>query len=268
MQSTTPFITIGSKGTSRPVDLRNLTPPLKLGMNNLRWDRRTGDPAANEAHGWVSNNGEPFELLRLEDAIRRGKVRPIKNVSWVQAGQLHHGTAYVPADWNPADGQLSYIAVDSATWPHGRIEAKRINDGRNVKFVATLDLHSVRASPDGHSQTQERALPLGEFYEEGKARIVIGNRYERSSAARSACIKHHGFSCVACGFDFEDFYGEIGRGFIHAHHELPISKGQRSTSVEKDLVPICPNCHAMIHRNRQALTIAELKARIQNRKSR
>lgn len=63
--------------------------------------------------------------------------------------------------------------------------------------------------------------------------------------------------------DFEKQYGELGKGFIHVHHIVPISTigGNYRIDYEKDLVPVCPNCHAMLHRNGQdeILTVEELK---------
>jgi 5-methylcytosine-specific restriction protein A len=63
--------------------------------------------------------------------------------------------------------------------------------------------------------------------------------------------------------NFEEKYGEIGRNFIHVHHIVPISTiGQEyQIDPEKDLVPVCPNCHAMLHKgqNGNVLTVQELK---------
>jgi hypothetical protein len=53
---------------------------------------------------------------------------------------------------------------------------------------------------------------------EGEASEIVLTEYERSRAAREACVQHHGYSCATCGFNFESVYGEIGRGFIHIHH--------------------------------------------------
>ena len=67
-----------------------------------------------------------------------------------------------------------------------------------------------------------------------------------------------------CGFDFEAFYGELGKNYIHVHHIVPLSKINKEYSVDpkNDLVPVCPNCHAMIHRTEPALTIDALKKQI------
>ena len=56
--------------------------------------------------------------------------------------------------------------------------------------------------------------------------------------------------CSICGFDFEKNYGELGKGFIHVHHIVPVSKIGPNYIIDpvKDLIPVCPNCHAMLHR--------------------
>lgn len=70
----------------------------------------------------------------------------------------------------------------------------------------------------------------------------------------------HGYSCFVCGFNFFETYGEIGRQFIHVHHINPLSQiGEQSVNPITDLVPVCPNCHCMIHRDKKHITIEELK---------
>lgn len=96
---------------------------------------------------------------------------------------------------------------------------------------------------------------------EGARIKVIGNRYERSRFNRSACIDFHGAICKVCSFDFKAFYGAIGEGFIHVHHLIPVSQmgGSYVINPISDLVPVCPNCHSMLHANNPPLTIEELK---------
>lgn len=88
------------------------------------------------------------------------------------------------------------------------------------------------------------------------------NAYESDRAARQACIQHFGLACAVCGLDFEEKYGALGAGFIHVHHVVPISElgpDYRLNPVE-DLRPVCPNCHAMLHRQRPPLSIEALRA--------
>ena len=96
---------------------------------------------------------------------------------------------------------------------------------------------------------------------EGAKRTITVNSYERSTAARQKCLDAHGYKCVICGFDFEERYGLIGKNYIHVHHVVPVSEvgSEYEINPEEDLVPICPNCHAMIHSTRPALGIDQLK---------
>ena len=96
---------------------------------------------------------------------------------------------------------------------------------------------------------------------EGALVTIKANRYERNQKARRECVAKKGYHCLVCGRDFESTYGEIGRGFIHVHHLTPISTiGQEyELNVDTDLVPVCPNCHYMLHRKNPPYTIEELK---------
>ncbi|MBI71510.1 MAG: restriction endonuclease [Gemmatimonadetes bacterium] len=99
-------------------------------------------------------------------------------------------------------------------------------------------------------------------YPEGAKKQIIVNAYERNNYAREKCLGHYGYKCRSCTFDFEAKYGEQGKEFIHVHHVVPISSIGQNYQVDpiKDLIPVCPNCHAMIHRYRKnTLTVDELK---------
>jgi 5-methylcytosine-specific restriction protein A len=67
---------------------------------------------------------------------------------------------------------------------------------------------------------------------------------------RRWCLAHHGARCSVCGFDFGAVYGERGEGYIHVHHLVPLAMITEATAVDpvRDLRPVCPNCHAMLHR--------------------
>jgi 5-methylcytosine-specific restriction protein A len=85
---------------------------------------------------------------------------------------------------------------------------------------------------------------------EGLKKQISVNKYERSSVARSRCIEAHGYKCKVCSFDFHKNYGELGKDFIHVHHLTPIHTIGEAYKINyiKDLIPVCPNCHAMLHR--------------------
>lgn len=116
------------------------------------------------------------------------------------------------------------------------------------------------------SRLPEELDPI-ETLTEGVGVTVTINQFERSAEARRQCIAHHGYACVVCGFDFERVYGALGRGYIHVHHVTPLAEVRREYIVDPktDLVPICPNCHAMVHSTRPALDIANLKRQMEHK---
>ena len=98
------------------------------------------------------------------------------------------------------------------------------------------------------------------LYEGTKKQITV-NAYERNSQARKECIQHYGYKCQICEFNFEKVYGEIGKDFIHVHHIVDISTIGENYKVDpiKDLIPVCPNCHAILHKKGLAYSIKEMK---------
>lgn len=98
------------------------------------------------------------------------------------------------------------------------------------------------------------------FESEGNDYTSLVKRYERSVRLRSRAIEIHGLNCAVCEFNFEEKYGVIGKEFIHIHHlERLADKGQRFVDSKKDLVPVCPNCHAMLHKKTPPYLPEELK---------
>jgi 5-methylcytosine-specific restriction protein A len=93
------------------------------------------------------------------------------------------------------------------------------------------------------------------------------NAYEREGKARAKCIAHFArknsgkILCDICKFDFEKAYGAHGKGFIHVHHRTPISEIGSEYVIDPitDLLPVCPNCHAMLHKDGKVLSTEELQ---------
>ena len=96
---------------------------------------------------------------------------------------------------------------------------------------------------------------------EGAARPIVVNAYERNRRARDRCIQHHGKTCAVCGFSFEARYGRTAAGYIQVHHIVPISTLRKKYRLNPitDLRPVCPNCHAVIHRREPPFSIEEVK---------
>ncbi|MEY3218920.1 MAG: hypothetical protein RIT27_277 [Pseudomonadota bacterium] len=103
-----------------------------------------------------------------------------------------------------------------------------------------------------------------EVYFEGAIKKISVNIYERNNKAREKCIEHYGINCYICEISFEKQYGEIGKGFIHVHHLKQLSEIREGYQVDpiEDLRPVCPNCHAMLHRKNPPYSIDELKEKL------
>lgn len=103
---------------------------------------------------------------------------------------------------------------------------------------------------------------------EGKKVYYYGTKYERDKNMRDRAISIHGYSCHICGFNYKEFYGEVGYKYIEIHHLKPLNQGERETNPETDLIPICANCHGMIHRKKTKILSPEELKNILNNKNR
>lgn len=90
---------------------------------------------------------------------------------------------------------------------------------------------------------------LEDLFEGAKKKITV-NAYERNQKARQLCLQKYGYKCCVCGFDFGEFYGDIGIGYIEVHHIKLLNEISKEYVVDpiNDLRPICPNCHSMLHK--------------------
>lgn len=101
---------------------------------------------------------------------------------------------------------------------------------------------------------------------EDLAKFNTHKRIERSLALSKRVKQIQGYTCKACDFNFEYHYGEIGKEYIEAHHNVPISKLEKAKiklDPLKDFTVLCSNCHRMIHRIRPTPSLEEFKKIIQ-----
>ena len=163
--------------------------------------------------------------------------------------------------------EKSYDELDLA-------EKKLIVDAKNKEATKYKEWHKVLEWLGLHpvnDETTESLFPdevnEKEVITEGTASQVLVNRYERSAEARAKCIALKGYRCSVCGMDFEKMYGEIGKNFIHVHHTTALSSIGKDYQIdyEKELVPVCPNCHAMLHRRNPPYGVKDLANMIKHR---
>ena len=117
------------------------------------------------------------------------------------------------------------------------------------------------ASDNVISNALPEEIEVPEQYFEGASQKVSVNIYERNAEARAKCIEYYGYACAVCTFDFQKFYGAIGKNYSHVHHLVPLSEIKKEYKLDpvKDLIPVCPNCHAIIHKTQPVLTVEQLR---------
>jgi ribosomal protein L44E len=153
---------------------------------------------------------------------------------------------------------IAYRVATGSEYPPGMfnaVEAKNYFLARGYDLVDRRDntLHRIE-SEDYESQ-----------YPEGKAKYRLHRKLERdpklANAAKAKALEiNKELKCEACGFDFFKIYGELGFGFIEAHHKIPVAilKGKKPTKIS-DLTLLCSNCHRMIHRGKRVMSVRELQ---------
>lgn len=109
---------------------------------------------------------------------------------------------------------------------------------------------------------EEEALEDSEQseYFEGRPIAIQTTRYERDRNARLASLAHHGYSCVACGFNFGAVYGPVAAHYIQVHHLNPVASHGTTVAINPitDMRPLCANCHAVAHFKSPPYTLEEI----------
>ncbi|MFE0840570.1 MrcB family domain-containing protein [Achromobacter insolitus] len=105
--------------------------------------------------------------------------------------------------------------------------------------------------------------PEGLLYED-LTRLRMHARIERNAKLTKQVKAKKGCVCEVCNLDFGKIYGELGEGYIEAHHLRPLStlKGQKvPMDPEFDFAVLCANCHRMIHRSEYISDVSEFRSK-------
>jgi len=135
------------------------------------------------------------------------------------------------------------------------------SDRQRLTRVATAIKTAVEAPTISQDLDEDEEAP------EGRVLLKQHKVRERNQSLvrkkKAQVLKRQGkLQCEVCGFDFHKVYGDLGQTFIECHHTIPISElkpGARTTL--KDLALVCANCHRMLHRGGENLTVGGLRYR-------
>ena len=227
-----------------------------------------------------------YYLSRCGEPTPNGKTGPpaaLKAKTWAEAYDFFYealGDGRTPAQFRNSLQKVR-DAFD-IVFDNGRAGWKD-KDGNQPSLGAGLrsvqdqwDNQPSRRLENSVLGLQRRVLldEVGEFMSpeartEGGQRVVNLVRHERDPKLRKDALALHGHTCMSCGFNFEKFYGEIGKTFIEVHHVVPLADaGKRTTNPETDLIVLCANCHRMVHwRKGICLSLNEIRNHIDKQRS-
>jgi 5-methylcytosine-specific restriction enzyme A len=213
------------------------------------------------------------ELMKTFKIAGRTAEGCIDGLLKLLTGQIYYtmineyGTEYYLEQIKNDFGNEGLLFALQALKKHSEYFAKRKENGQSSILYPAKILkkysHLLEQEIEYADELKESSKSK---YIEGAKKEVIVNAYERDSAARAKCLDIHGYKCSVCNFDFLKEYGELGRNYIHVHHITDLSSIGKEYDVDprNDLIPVCPNCHSMLHRDaKPARTVEALKSILQ-----
>jgi 5-methylcytosine-specific restriction protein A len=247
------------------------------------WDMEQ-DISALKSHGFFDGRWSCGRTKRIEAGDRLFLLRQGQEPRGIVASGYAKSSPHTDVHWDESrSDEALYVEVrfDTLLVPDrdGVLPLSKLQQGPLGKVIWRTQASGISIAPlpasmlerlwrafledRGQSPTvtpEEINSPA--LFFEGASRTIAVNAYERDPRARKACIDHYGTNCSVCGFNFAEAFGDLGNGFIHVHHLVPLADIGKSYVVDpvRDLRPVCPNCHAMLHRREEVLTIEKLKS--------
>jgi 5-methylcytosine-specific restriction protein A len=161
----------------------------------------------------------------------------------------------------PGKGLDAGSKLDEVVWNEFSSDLSKLR--RTAQFIRD---GSSLVSPSSAIEDSED----GAEFPEGKILTRIHNQRERNSTLtkkkKKKVLSSTGkLECEVCGFDFRAVYGDLGLGFAECHHIVPLSSLEPGHKTKlSDLAIVCANCHRMLHKSREWLSIEKLKGLIQS----
>ncbi|MCX5792447.1 MAG: HNH endonuclease [Elusimicrobia bacterium] len=198
-----------------------------------------------------------FSLAAIAYEMKPGDIIYVKEGPFIVAkGLITRGYQFNPSVLHRPDVTWGHhVKVDwKYTYPEGRI--KYVGPTQNT-------VHKLTQEQVTGLEAQSKRVFLDQEHQEDvlEGRLIECHSHARVRNPKLAQFKktQSDYRCEICGFNFEETYGNIGRGYILVHHLKPIGSRRRATKTRlEDLVVICQNCHAMLHQQRPPLSPDEL----------
>ena len=203
------------------------------------------------------------EVIELSEVLNKLPVQPyrsdaekFRNPNGVGL-KLNNFKAIDP-DYEGA-GMQSYSKLDEDIF-------NEFYDDRNRLRRIAQQIREVVGKNDLNTELQNIQIEEDEerVVKEGGVVLKLHKYRERDSSIirkkkQTVLKKVEKLTCEVCGFDFHAVYGELGKGFIECHHKVPLSQIDAQTATKlDDLDLVCANCHRMLHRRMDTISVIEL----------
>lgn len=233
--------------------------------NEVRVGWIRGEGKKNACMGRIIAKPDGSIELRIHVGLENGLINsdgPLMPVTKTKKSDLGMGKVLLSKHYFP-DAVFDWIECAS------RYTRKRHNIADLIsKSGQQRDTASILI------QAEEPAPPVDpeEEFREGQRKLRIHYSVERNVKAAKQKKSHvlaetGALHCEACGFDFHETYGELGKGFAECHHRTPIHTLTEESIITLDqLAIVCSNCHRMLHRP-SLLTVEQLRDSLNERDS-
>ncbi|HRB71904.1 MAG TPA: HNH endonuclease [Flavobacterium sp.] len=224
---------------------------------NLYFDQNSGS--------FISDNPKIIALSKTLNKLpihpKEVKAESFRNPNGV-AMKLSNFTAIDPS--KTTKGLESYSKLDEKTFFEF---CDKLDELKRISSIIEHSLGEIEIFNELNKIEDEDSEIINEAFE-GEIVYKLHKSRERNSklieSKKKEVLKMTGkLECEVCSFDFYKTYGEIGKGFIECHHIKQLSTYQVSQKTKSDdLALVCSNCHRMLHRNRNDMSIKTLKNKL------
>jgi len=211
------------------------------------------------------------DVLRLSQLLNRLTVHPVSARD--KAFRNPNGISMILGNFLGIDPQHNRPGLSRNNHLQTTVWNNFIDDPERLRRTSeAIETVTFYGDPENHRELvdEEEVFPEGHIL---TRQHVLRERNRSAVLAKINRVLHieSQLACEVCGFDFFEFYGELGRGFAECHHLVPLAEAAfRQNTRLTDLAIVCANCHRMLHRGRPVLPLAALIERLkqpQNGKS-
>jgi len=213
--------------------------------------------------------GDRFYLIRLgsepRGIVASGfvKSKAYDDAHWVKQRAENGDTAiYVKIRFDAIFDEPIIPMTELDQPPLNSVHWHTQSSGILIPIDVAKNIERLMFSRDFSLQSRlPQELAANPAYPEATQKRILVNYYERNPAARKKCLEVHGYTCKCCDTTLANVYGEIADKLIHVHHINPIASLAQPGNVDpiNDLVPVCPNCHGIMHLRNPPLTVSEVR---------